>query len=56
MYKFLNDKFIYEVQQADEELKNSENVEQALNIMSEDDYEMLMMLLPPATAEIRPPI
>ena len=28
LYKFLNDKFIYEVQQADEELKNSENVEQ----------------------------
>lgn len=44
LYKFLNDKFIYEVQQADEELKNSENVEQALNNMSEDDYEMLMML------------
>ena len=53
MYKFLNDKFIYEVQQADEELKNSENVEQALNIMSEDDYEMLMMLLPPATAKLK---
>ena len=53
LYKFLNDKFIYEVQQADEELKNSENVEQALNIMSEDDYEMLMMLLPPATAKLK---
>ena len=53
LYKFLNDKFIYEVQQADEELKNSENVEQALNIMSEDDYEMLMMLLQPATAKLK---
>lgn len=53
LYKFLNDKFIYEVQQADEELKNSENVEQALNNMSEDDYEMLMMLLPPATAKLK---
>lgn len=53
LYKFLNDKFIYEVQQADEEQKNSENVEQALNNMSEDDYEMLMMLLPPATAKLK---
>ena len=34
LYKFLNDKFIYEVQQADEEQKNSENVEQALNKMT----------------------
>lgn len=28
-------------------------MEQALNIMSEDDYEMLMMLLPPATAKLK---
>lgn len=53
LYKFLNDKFLYEVQQADEKLKNSENVEQALNNMSEEDYEMLMMLLPPATAKLK---
>ena len=53
MYKFLNDKFIYEVQQADEEQKNSENVEQALNNMSEDDYEMLMLPFPQATAKLK---
>ena len=41
LYKFLNDKFLYEVQQAEESLKDSDNVEQALNDMSEDDYEML---------------
>ena len=41
LYKFLNDKFLYEVQQADERLKDSENVEQTLNNMPEDDYEML---------------
>ena len=33
LYKFLNDKFLYEVQQADERLKDSENVEQTLNNM-----------------------
>ena len=53
LYKFLNDKFLYEVQQAEESLKDSDNVEQALNDMSEDDYEMLMMLLPPATAKLK---
>ena len=31
LYKFLNDKFLYEVKQADKKLKNSENVEQDLN-------------------------
>lgn len=53
LYKFLNDKFLYEVKQADKKLKNSENVEQDLNDMSEDDYEMLMMLLPPETAQLK---
>lgn len=53
LYKFLNDKFLYEVRQADEKLKDSENVEQALNDMSDDDYDMLMMLLPPATAKLK---
>ena len=28
LYKFLNDKFLYEVQQAEESLKDSDNVEQ----------------------------
>ena len=53
LYKFLNDKFLYEVKQADKKLKDSENVEQDLNDMSEDDYEMLMMLLPPETAQLK---
>lgn len=53
LYKFLNDKFLYEVKQADEKLKDSDNVERVLNDMSEDDYEMLMMLLPPATAKLK---
>lgn len=53
LYKFLNDKFLYEVQQADEKLKESENVEQVLNDMSKEDYEMLLLLLPPATAKLK---
>ena len=53
LYKFLNDKFLYEVQQAEETLKESDNVEQALNDMPDGDYEMLMMLLPAATAKLK---
>ena len=53
LYKFFNDKFLYEVQQADKTLKDSANVEKTLNDMSDDDYEMLMMLLPPATAKLK---
>ena len=53
LYKFLNDKFLYEVQQADEKLKESENVEQVLNDMSKEDYEMLLLLLPPVTAKLK---
>lgn len=47
LYKFLNDKFLYEVQQAGKNTQSSANVEKTLNDMSDDDYEMLMMLLPP---------
>lgn len=53
LYKFLNDKFLYEVQQADEKLKDSENIEKTLNDMSEDDYEMLMTILPPWVAKLK---
>lgn len=53
LYKFLNDKFLYEVQQVDDKLKASDNVEKSLNDMSDDDYDMLLMMLPPATAQLK---
>ena len=36
LYKFLNDKFAYEVKQVDERLKNAENWEQDVNKYSDE--------------------
>lgn len=52
LYKFLNDKFVYEIKQIDETIANAENWEDALNALSEDDIEMLMMQLSESTARI----
>ncbi|WP_304235172.1 class I SAM-dependent DNA methyltransferase [Jiulongibacter sediminis] len=51
LYKFLNDKFIYEIKKLDPRLDN-DNWEQELKKFSSDDYEMLMMQLGPSTARI----
>ena len=39
LYKFLNDKFIYEAKKENPELANAEDFFAALDAMSEDDYE-----------------
>lgn len=39
LYKFLNDKFIYEAKKENPELANAEDFFAALDVMSEDDYE-----------------
>ena len=54
LYKFLNDKFVYEIKQLDENIANAENWEDALKALSEDDYEMLTMQLSESTAVIQP--
>ena len=54
LYKFLNDKFIYEVKQLDKKIAKAENWEAVLKEYSDDDYEMLMMQLSESTARIRP--
>ncbi|MCO6354858.1 N-6 DNA methylase [Pseudoalteromonas shioyasakiensis] len=52
LYKFLNDKFVYEIKQLDESIANADNWEDALNALDEDEYEMLMMQLSESTARI----
>lgn len=42
LYKFLNDKFLYEARRAARELKNSNNLEADLQQMNENDYEWLL--------------
>lgn len=54
LYKFLNDKFVYEIKKLDPALANNENWEDALKAYSEDDYEMLMMQLREGIALIKP--
>jgi type I restriction enzyme M protein len=54
LYKFLNDKFVYEIKQLDENIANSDNWEGALKALSEDEYEMLIMQLGESTAVISP--
>ena len=54
LYKYLNDKFIYEVKKLDEKIANSENWEETLKSYSEDEYGMLMMSLNENTARIKP--
>ena len=45
LYKFMNDKFVYELKNMDDSLSKEGNIEEALTKMSGDDYEMLMMQL-----------
>lgn len=55
LYKFLNDKFLYEVKQVDERLAKLEkpkDVEIALNKMK-DEYEFLLLRLRPDTAKLK---
>ena len=53
LYKFLNDKFLHEVRQASDSLKNSANIEADLSAMTDDDYEFMLASLPPATAQLK---
>jgi type I restriction enzyme M protein len=54
LYKFLNDKFVHEIKQLDDNIAKADNWEDALNSLSSDEYEMLMMQLGDSTAIISP--
>jgi len=54
LYKFLNDKFIYEVKRLDDKVAKANNWEEFLKGYSKDDYEMLMMQMSESTARISP--
>ncbi|MDX1346973.1 MAG: class I SAM-dependent DNA methyltransferase [Thiomicrorhabdus chilensis] len=54
LYKFLNDKFAYEVKQLEPELAKAEDWQQAISQYSDDDYEMLLMQLNASTAQLKP--
>jgi len=54
LYKFLNDKFIHEAKQLDENIAKAEKPVEVLKSYSADDYEMLTMQMSEATASIKP--
>jgi type I restriction enzyme M protein len=54
LYKFLNDKFVHEIKQLDNNIAEAESWEDALKAYNEDNYEMLMMQLGESTARISP--
>src|SRR5882757_6188117 len=54
LYKFLNDKFVYEIKQLDKSIGNAKNWEDALKALNHDEYEKLMMRLSESTARISP--
>ncbi|SPH20339.1 putative type I restriction enzymeP M protein [Ascidiaceihabitans donghaensis] len=53
LYKFLNDKFAYEVKKLDDKIASAENWEAAINDMDADDFEMLLLQLPAGTARLQ---
>ena len=54
LYKFLNDKFIYEVKQLDKKLGKADNLVEVLKGYKKGDYEMLLMQLNENTARLKP--
>lgn len=53
LYKFMNDKFGYEVKQIDAKLKNAESWEQEIAKYSAKQYEMLLLRMNPDSAKLK---
>src|SRR5512143_1866166 len=53
LYKFMNDKFGYEVKQADPKLAKAKNWEQEVAGYTEKQYEMLLLRLSPDSAKLK---
>jgi type I restriction enzyme M protein len=53
LYKFMNDKFGYEVKQFDPKLKNAEKWEQEIAKYTDKQYEMLLLQMNPDSAKLK---
>ncbi len=53
LYKFMNDKFGYEVKELDSKLKKSDNWEQEIAAYSDKQYELLLMRMSPDSARLK---
>ena len=54
LYKFMNDKFAYEVKQIDDNIAKADKWEQAVSNLGNDAFEMLLLQLQPDTARLKP--
>lgn len=53
LYKFINDKFGYEVKKIDKKLASAEKWEEEIVKCSDDEYELLLMQLPESSAQLK---
>lgn len=53
LYKFMNDKFGYEIKELDDKLKHSENWEKDIADYSDKDYELLLLRMSPDSAKLK---
>lgn len=53
LYKFMNDKFGYEVKAVDKHLRSSESWEKEIAKYSDEEYEMLLMRMNPESAKLK---
>jgi len=54
LYKFLNDKFIHEIKKIEPKLAQADNLQEAIQAFSADDYEMLLMQMSESAARFQP--
>lgn len=53
LYKYLSDKLGYEASKVEPSISEAENVETALTAMSDEDYEMMLMMLGGNVAKLK---
>jgi type I restriction enzyme M protein len=53
LYKFMNDKFGYELKRLDPKLKSSDNWEKTISEYSDKNYEMLLLKMSPDSARLK---
>ena len=54
LYKFLHDKFVFEMKELDRELKNTDDWERKLKSLGSDEFEIMTMKLSESSAIIKP--
>jgi len=54
LYKFMNDKFIYEIKKLDDKIAQADDLQKVLESYSDDELEMLTMQVDENTAQLKP--